>query len=116
MAKLVTFVLLYLAFLGCKCQRPIKFPLYFIDETHQKRSRKYSNCFCTEQLGCGMAARAIAFGISVLPNVNIHGTMGRFWSRCTPNFTRFLHEHGLTVSNAIPLSSEHSDGRIGELL
>jgi len=30
--------------------------------------------------------------------------MGRFWSRCTPNFTRFLHEHGLTVSNAIPLT------------
>jgi hypothetical protein len=47
--------------------------------------------------------RAIAFGILVLPNVNIHGTMGRFWSSSTANFTRSLHEHGLIVSNAIPL-------------
>jgi transcriptional regulator with XRE-family HTH domain len=35
--------------------------------------------------------------------------MGRFWSRCTPNFTRFLHEHGLTASNAIPLGLKGSD-------
>ena len=48
--------------------------------------------------------RAIAFGISVLPDVNIHGTMGRFWSSSTANSTRFFHEHGLTVSNAIPLT------------
>ena len=50
--------------------------------------------------------RAIAFGIPVLPNVNVHGTRGRFWSSSTANFTRFLHEHGLTVSNAIPLRSK----------
>jgi hypothetical protein len=47
--------------------------------------------------------RAIVFGISVLPNVIIHGTMGRFWLSSIANFTRFPHEHGLTVSNAIPL-------------
>lgn len=50
-----------------------------------------------------MNGRAIAFGISVLPDVNIHGIMGRFWSSSTVNFTRCFHEHGLTVSNAIPL-------------
>ncbi len=43
------------------------------------------------------------FGISGLPNVNIHGMVGRFWLSSIANFTRFLHEHGLTVSNAIPL-------------
>jgi hypothetical protein len=41
--------------------------------------------------------------------VNVHGTRGRFWSSSTANFTRFLHEHGLTVSNAIPLC----DGELG---
>ena len=51
-------------------------------------------------------SRAIAFGISVLPDVNIHGTMGRFWSSSTANSTRFFHEHGLTVSNAIPLQCD----------
>lgn len=51
-----------------------------------------------------MDGRAIAFGISVLPDVNIHGIMGRFWSSSTANSTRFFHEHGLTVSNAIPLT------------
>ncbi|MCA3449140.1 MAG: GntR family transcriptional regulator [Rhodobacter sp.] len=53
---------------------------------------------------CGSVChRAIAFEISVLLNVNIHGTRGRIWSSSAANFTRFLHEHGLTVSNAIPL-------------
>jgi hypothetical protein len=46
----------------------------------------------------------------VLPDVNIHGTMGRFWSSSTANSTRFLHEHGLTVSNAIPLVGQGGVG------
>jgi hypothetical protein len=75
-------------------------------QSHQKATRQIKPFAKYKYPGDLMPVgydRAIAFGISVLPNVNINGTMGRFLSRCTSNFTRFLHEHGLTVSNAIPL-------------